>query len=139
MTTMSLIILHGIDMNKILIVDDNEVNRDILRRRLERSDYKVLLARDGQESLDMLAVDKPDLILMDINLPDMDGWEVIRFIKSCAEYVYIPVIILTAHTRDECEKTALNAGCDDFEVKPVNFPILQKKIEFQLNRSIFNP
>jgi CheY-like chemotaxis protein len=123
-------------MTKILLVEDNEVNRDMLSRRLARKGYDVLLAVDGRQGVDMAASETPDLILMDMDLPVIDGWEATRKVKADAGTRKIPVIALTAHAMVGDKQRALEAGCDDYDTKPVDFPRLLEKIEAALGRSI---
>ena len=119
-------------MARILIVEDNEMNRDMLSRRLSRRGYQVLTANDGKAGIDAAVQDQPDLILMDLSLPGIDGWEATRRLKADPRTRAIPVIALTAHAMAGDEKTALEAGCDDYETKPVDFPLLLKKIQTRL-------
>jgi two-component system cell cycle response regulator DivK len=125
-------------MPRILVVEDNEDNRDSLSRRLERRGFEVLLAIDGKNGVEMAAAEKPDLILMDMNMPEMDGWEATRKIKaaSAADAVApdIPVIALTAHAMSGDRERALEAGCSDYHTKPVEFPKLLAQIETLLQR-----
>ena len=121
-------------MPTLLLVEDNEMNRDMLSRRLERRGYTVLLAVDGAEGLALAQSQRPDLILMDMSLPVMDGWEATRRLKSAAETKSIPVIALTAHAMATDEQKAREAGCDDFDTKPVELPRLLDKIAVLLNR-----
>jgi CheY-like chemotaxis protein len=114
---------------KILLVEDNEMNRDMLSRRLKRHGYTVITAHDGEQGYAMACSDAPDLILMDIGLPEMDGWEVTRLLKSNANTRHIPVIALTAHAMRSDRDKAFEAGCDDYDTKPVEFPRLHEKIE----------
>ena len=116
-------------MSKILLVEDNEMNRDMLSRRLERKGFEVVIAVDGQAGVDMAASGNPDIILMDLSLPVMDGWEATRRIKADPKTQSIPVIALTAHAMAGDEQKALEAGCDDYDTKPVNFKRLLGKIE----------
>jgi CheY-like chemotaxis protein len=116
-------------MAKILLVEDNEMNRDMLSRRLERKGYQVLIAVDGQQAIDLAAAEKPDLILMDMSLPVVDGWEATRRLKADAQTKPIPIIALTAHAMAEDERKAREAGCDDYDTKPVELPRLLTKIE----------
>ena len=116
-------------MAKILIVEDNEMNLDMLSRRLERRGYEVVIAMDGATGVSMAKSDKPDLILMDMSLPVMDGWEATRQIKADDDVKAIPVIALTAHAIAGDREKALAAGCDEYESKPVKFPRLLAKIE----------
>jgi two-component system, cell cycle response regulator DivK len=115
-------------MAKILIVEDNEVNRDMLSRRLTRRGYDVLIAVDGQQGIDMAHSETPDLILMDMSLPVLDGWEATKRLKSAPETKSIPVIALTAHALMSDRDHALEAGCDDYETKPIDFPRLLEKL-----------
>ena len=114
---------------RILLVEDNEMNRDMLSRRLLRRGHEVLFAVDGQEAVDMAASASPALILMDMGLPVMDGWEATRRIKADPRTRAIPVIALTAHAMAEDRDKALAAGCDDFDTKPVEIARLLAKIE----------
>jgi len=116
-------------MSKILLVEDNEMNRDMLSRRLTRKGYTVVLAEDGQQGIDLARSEKPDLILMDLSLPVVDGWEATRTLKQAAETRHIPIIVLTAHAMAGDEQRARETGCDDFDTKPVDFNRLQGKIE----------
>jgi two-component system, cell cycle response regulator DivK len=116
-------------MPTILLVEDNEMNRDMLTRRLERKGYRVITAHDGSQGHDMAHSESPDLILMDMSLPVMNGWEVTRRLKSDNATRHIPVIALTAHALATDRTKALEAGCDDYDTKPVDFGRLQKKIE----------
>jgi CheY-like chemotaxis protein len=115
-------------MSKILLVEDNEMNRDMLSRRLERKGFEVLIAVDGQAGVDMASTTSPDIILMDLSLPVMDGWEATRRIKADPATQGIPVIALTAHAMKEDEQKARDAGCDDYDTKPVNLNRLLDKI-----------
>lgn len=114
---------------KILVVEDNEMNRDMLCRRLARKGYTVLVARDGIEGVSVAQAELPDLIIMDLSLPRIDGWEATRRLKSDPKTQSIPVIALTAHAMSTDRDKALDAGCDDFDTKPVNFDRLVAKIE----------
>ena len=116
-------------MPKILIVEDNEENRDVLARRLERHGYSILVAVDGQAGITMAQDEHPDVILMDLNLPDVDGWEATKRIKANPQTASIPVIALTAHAVVGDEQRALQAGCDDYHSKPVEFTRLMGQIE----------
>jgi two-component system cell cycle response regulator DivK len=120
-------------MSRILLVEDNEMNRDMLSRRLERKAYEVIIAIDGQAGVNMASSESPDLILMDLSLPVIDGWEATRQIKANPTTQSIPVIALTAHAMAGDEQKALQAGCDDYDTKPVNFQRLLGKIETLLN------
>ena len=116
-------------MAKILLVEDNEMNRDMLSRRLERKGHSVTIAIDGAEGLDKARSDTPDLILMDMSLPAIDGWEVTRRLKADEATRRIPVIALTAHAMASDEQKAREAGCDDFDTKPIKLPRLLDKIQ----------
>jgi CheY-like chemotaxis protein len=116
-------------MAKILLVEDNEMNRDMLSRRLERKGHSVSIAIDGAEGLDKARSDTPDLILMDMSLPVIDGWEVTRRLKADEATRRIPVIALTAHAMASDEQKAREAGCDDFDTKPIELPRLLDKIQ----------
>jgi CheY-like chemotaxis protein len=116
-------------MPKILLVEDNEMNRDMLSRRLQRKGYGVVIALDGEEALTLAATEDPDLILMDISLPVMDGWEVTRRLKANEQTRHIPVIALTAHALSSDREKAFEIGCDDYDTKPVEFVRLSEKIE----------
>ncbi len=115
-------------MPKILIVEDNEMNRDMLSRRLERKGYDVVMAFDGLEGVSAVQSHKPDLILMDMGLPKMTGWEAARVLKGNPETWKIPIIALTAHAMSSDREEAVNAGCDDFDTKPIELPRLLEKI-----------
>ncbi|MDQ7027733.1 MAG: response regulator [Anaerolineae bacterium] len=121
-------------MAKILVVEDNEMNLDMLSRRLERRGYDVIIATDGATGVSLAKSDQPDLILMDMSLPIMDGWEATRQIKADDVAKVIPVIALTAHAIAGDREKALAAGCDEYESKPVKFPRLLAKIEDFLGR-----
>lgn len=116
-------------MAKILLVEDNEMNRDMLSRRLERRGYQVVMAEDGAAGVAMAKSECPDIILMDMSLPVVDGWEATRQIKGAPETRTIPVIALTAHAMAGDEEKALAAGCNDYETKPVDLPKLLAKID----------
>jgi two-component system, cell cycle response regulator DivK len=118
-----------IKMPKILIVEDNELNRDMLSRRLERKGYSVVCAHDGEQGHFLACSEAPDLILMDISLPLMNGWEVTRLLKSNERTRHIPIIALTAHALLTDRHTALDAGCEDYDTKPIDFDRLDKKID----------
>ena len=115
-------------MPKILLVEDNEMNRDMLSRRLVRKGYEVIVAEDGQKGVTLAQSERPDLILMDMSLPTMDGWEATRRIKASAEAGAIPIIALTAHAMASDRDKALEAGCDDYDTKPVEITRLLGKI-----------
>jgi two-component system, cell cycle response regulator DivK len=116
-------------MAKILLVEDNEMNRDMLSRRLERKGFQVVMAADGQQGVDLAMSEGPDLILMDMDLPIIDGWEATRRVKADASTRGIPVIALTAHAMVGDRDKAMAAGCDDYDTKPIDFPRLLGKIE----------
>ena len=116
-------------MPKLLIIEDNEMNRDLLSRRLRRRGYEILLAVDGQQGVEMARSETPDLILMDMALPVIDGWEATRRLKSIAETRAIPIIALSAHAMAGDREKALEAGCDDYDTKPVELNRLLSKIQ----------
>ena len=122
-------------MAKILLVEDNEMNRDMLSRRLERRGHQVTIAADGQQALDIAASDKPDLILMDMSLPILSGWEATQKLKASEATRTIPVIALTAHAMAEDEKRARESGCDDYDTKPIELARLLGKIDALLASS----
>ena len=113
---------------KILLVEDNELNRDMLSRRLIKKGYTVVSAANGKEGIDMSLSEKPDVILMDLSLPIINGWDATREIKSNVDTARIPIIALTAHAMAEDRKKALDAGCDEYDTKPIEFEGLLKKI-----------
>lgn len=121
-------------MTKILLVEDNEDNRDMLSRRLARKGYEVVIATDGAQGVSMAGTESPDLILMDMSLPVLDGWEAARQIKGNADTQAIPVIALTAHAMSGDREKALAAGCDDYDVKPIDLVRLLSKIESNLQK-----
>jgi CheY-like chemotaxis protein len=116
-------------MPRILLVEDNEMNRDMLSRRLERRGFEILAAPDGAEGVRMALAEKPDLVLMDMSLPVMDGWDATRAIKADPAGKEIPVIGLTAHAMAGDREKCLAAGCDEYDTKPVEFPRLMEKID----------
>ncbi|NOX76489.1 MAG: response regulator [Gammaproteobacteria bacterium] len=116
-------------MSKVLLVEDNEMNRDMLSRRLERKGFQVVFAQDGGAAVDQALSEQPALILMDMSLPVMDGWEATRRIKANPDTQAIPIIALTAHAMAGDKEKALEAGCEDYDTKPVDFPRLLDKIE----------
>ena len=120
-------------MAKILIVEDNELNRDMLSRRLMRKGFEVVMAEDGQKGVDMSISENPDLILMDLSLPVMDGWEATSTIKNSEETKKIPIIVLTAHAMAGDREKALEAGADEYDTKPIEFKRLLGKIKDFLN------
>src|SRR5580692_2589113 len=109
-------------MQKILLVEDNEMNRDMLSRRLIRNGYEVVIAIDGQQGVDMALSERPNIILMDMSLPVIDGWEATRRIKADASTRAIPVIGLTAHAMAGDREKAMEAGCEDYDTKPIELP-----------------
>jgi len=121
-------------MPKILLVEDNEMNRDMLSRRLIRKGYEVILAIDGQSGVESAQANTPDLVLMDMSLPIVDGWEATRRLKADVATKHIPIIALTAHAMSNDRERALEAGCDDYDTKPVDLPRLLGKIEAALDR-----
>jgi two-component system, cell cycle response regulator DivK len=116
-------------MPKILLVEDNEMNRDMLSRRLERRGYRVAIALDGEQGVAMAGSEAPDLVLMDMSLPVLDGWEAARRLKAVPETRAIPIIALTSHAMVGDREKAIAAGCDDYDTKPVEFQRLLEKIE----------
>ena len=115
-------------MAKILLVEDNEMNRDMLSRRLTRKGFEVLIAEDGQKGMDMTQNEHPDLVLMDMSLPVVDGWEATRQLKAAEETKHIPIIALTAHAMAGDREKTLEAGCDDYDTKPIELARLLEKI-----------
>ncbi len=122
-------------MTRILLVEDNEMNRDMLSRRLSRRGFEVLVAENGQSGVLLTASQKPDIVLMDMSLPVMDGWEAARRLKSDPATSGIPIIALTAHAMASDRERALEAGCDDYDSKPVDMVRLLDKIEHLLSAS----
>ncbi len=120
-------------MPRILLVEDNDMNRDMLSRRLIRNGYEVVIAVDGQQGVDMALAEKPDLILMDMSLPVIDGWEATRRIKAEGTTARIPVIALTAHAMAGDRERAIEVGCDDYDTKPVEIARLLGKMATLLN------
>ncbi len=116
-------------MAKILIVEDNEMNRDMLSRRLIRKGFDIIMAEDGQKGVDMSISDSPDLILMDLSLPVMDGWQATTTIKSNDITKKIPIIVLTAHAMAGDREKAMEAGADEYDTKPIEFKRLMRKIK----------
>ncbi len=116
-------------MAKILLVEDNEMNRDMLSRRLMRKGHEVAMATDGREGVDMARSGEYDIVLMDMSLPEIDGWEATRRLKQAAETQALPIIALTAHAMAGDRDKALEAGCDDYDTKPIDLPRLLGKIE----------
>ncbi len=121
-------------MPKILLVEDNEMNRDMLSRRLTRKGFDVVIAVDGSEALDMVAAELPALILMDMSLPVIDGWEATRRLKADASTCDIPVIALTAHAMSSDREKCLAVGCDDYDTKPIELKRLLEKMQKHLER-----
>ena len=123
-------------MPRILLVEDNEMNRDMLSRRLERKGYEVIVAADGKTGLELARALSPDLILMDMSLPGVDGWEAMRILKAAPETRQLPIIALTAHAMPADRERALEAGCDDYDTKPVEFQRLLAKMDAHLRAAI---
>jgi CheY-like chemotaxis protein len=121
-------------MARILLIEDNELNQDVLSRRLQRKGYQVLIAVDGLQGIALARAVRPDLILMDLRLPGIDGWQATRQLKAAPETCATPIIALTAHAIAGDREKALAAGCDDYEAKPVDFPRLLTKIETLLGK-----
>ena len=121
-------------MSKILLVEDNEMNRDMLSRRLARRGFDVVIATDGQQGVAMARSESPDLIVMDMSLPVLDGWEATRRLKAAPETRSIPIIALTAHAMPGDRERAFDAGCDDYDTKPIDLARLLQKLEALLNR-----
>lgn len=119
-------------MPRILVVEDNAENSDALSRRLQRRGFEVLIAADGAAGVNMTVAEKPDLVLMDMNMPEMDGWEATRQIRAKDEFKQLPIIALTAHAMSGDRERALEAGCSDYHTKPVEFPKLMQQIESML-------
>ena len=122
-------------MKRVLVVEDNEMNRDVSSRRLMRRCFDVLLAKDGTDGLVMAETCSPDLILMDLGLPEIDGWECARRLKASTTTRRIPIIALSAHAMVGDRERALRAGCDDFDTKPIDFGALLNKMEQVLQRA----
>jgi two-component system cell cycle response regulator DivK len=122
-------------MHKVLLVEDNAENRDALSRRLQRRGYDVIIATDGKQGVAMAQAEAPDVILLDISLPEMDGWEVARTLEASEATRGIPVIALTAHAMAGDREKALEVGCDEYHTKPVQFPKLLAQIEAVLEKS----
>ena len=116
-------------MAKILLIEDNEMNRDMLSRRLDRKGYQVVIAMDGQQGVELARTEAPDLILMDMSLPILDGWEATRQLKNANETQAIPIIALTAHAMAGDREKALAAGANDYDTKPIELPQLLEKIQ----------
>jgi two-component system, cell cycle response regulator DivK len=122
-------------MKKILLVEDNEMNRDMLSRRLVRNGFEVAIAVDGEQGIAMAQSEHPDLILMDMSLPVIDGWEATRRVRASGMTSDIPIIALTAHAMSGDREKAIEAGCDDYDTKPIEMPRLLEKINALLERS----
>jgi len=122
-------------VQRILLVEDNEINRDMLSRRLERKGFQVLIAVDGEQGVAMAESATPDLILMDMDLPVLNGWEAAQKLKAAPETRVIPIIALTAHAMAGDREKAMTAGCDDYDTKPVEFLRLLGKIQAQIAKS----
>ena len=116
-------------MTNVLLIEDNEMNRDMLSRRLTKRGYTVAMAIDGQQGIDMAVSEKPDIILLDMSLPVVDGWDAAKQIKANPASAGVPLIALTAHAMASDKERALSAGCDDFDTKPVELPRLLAKME----------
>lgn len=116
-------------MTKILLVEDNPDNIDMLSRRLRKREYEVAIAMSGTEALEMARSERPDIVLMDMELPDIDGWEASRRLRADPETARLPIIAVTAHAMAEHRERSLEAGCDEFETKPIDFKALVEKIE----------
>jgi CheY-like chemotaxis protein len=123
-------------VKRILIVEDNELNRDVLSRRLARQGYTVLTAASGEAGLTMAHAENPDVILLDLGLPEIDGWECARRLKQGADTSAIPIVALTAHAMIGDREKALDAGCDDFDTKPIDFGALLEKIDRLLHVTV---
>jgi two-component system cell cycle response regulator DivK len=121
-------------MNRILLIEDNELNRDMLSRRLQKRGYEVAMAVDGETGIAMAKAQAPALILMDVSLPGIDGWETTRRLKAAPETRAIPIVALTAYATPGDREKALSVGCDDFDIKPIDLPRLLGKIETLLKR-----
>ena len=121
-------------MTRVLLVEDDEMNRDMLSRRLQRKGFEVLIATDGLQGVELADAGTPDLILMDMSLPQLSGWEAASRIKSNSKVQSIPIIALTAHAMESDRQRALNAGCDDYDTKPIDLPRLLDKMEKLLNK-----
>lgn len=123
-------------MPKILIIEDNEENRDALARRLRRRGYEVVIALDGQQGVELTESEKPDIVLMDMNMPVLDGWQATRIIRTNPDTENLPIVGLTAHALAGDREKALQAGCADYHTKPVDFPQLLKQIEVLIKKSM---
>ena len=123
-------------MPKVLVVEDNEMNRDMLSRRLQRRGYEVVISVDGEDGVNKAQSEAPDIILMDMDLPVLDGWAATKMLKAAPETQSIPVIALTAHAMAGDREKALEAGCDDYDTKPVEFARLVEKMEKLLGKGV---
>ncbi|MGI0486967.1 response regulator [Pantanalinema rosaneae CENA516] len=123
-------------MARILLVEDNEMNRDMLSRRLARKGYQILIAIDGEQGVSMAQTERPDLILMDMSLPILDGWAATRKLKAIPETQAIPIIALTAHAMSGDREQCIAAGCDDYDTKPIEFARLLGKIQALLGQEV---
>ena len=123
-------------MSRILLVEDNEMNRDMLSRRLERKGFQILIAVDGAQGVAIACAELPDLILMDMSLPEIDGWEATRQLKANPQTSQIPIIALTAHAMAGDREKCISAGCDDYDTKPIEFPRLLSKIQTLLSNEV---
>ncbi len=121
-------------MPKILLVEDNEMNRDMLSRRLLKQGFEMVIAVDGEQAVDLARSEAPDLILMDISLPGLDGWEATRLLKTMPETRSIPIIAITAHAMAGDREKSLAAGCNDYDTKPIDFRRLLEKIQGVLGK-----
>lgn len=126
-------------MPKVFLVEDNEMNRDMISRRLTKRGYEVAIAVDGAEAVATVGTVRPDIILMDMSLPVIDGWEATRRIKSDPAFRHVPIIALTAHAMSGDREKALQAGCDDYDTKPIELQRLLDKMEALLNRPRADP
>jgi CheY-like chemotaxis protein len=116
-------------MARILVVEDNEINQELIIRRLQKRGYEVDMAENGVDGLEMARTTRPGIVLLDMSLPEMDGWEVASRIRADETIKHMPIIALTAHAMDGDRQKALDAGCDEYETKPIDFPALLEKIE----------
>ena len=123
-------------MSKLLLVEDNEMNRDMLSRRLQRRGYEVIIAVDGEEGVKKAQSEAPDLILMDMSLPVLDGWEATRRLKASPKTQSIPILGLTAHAMSSDREKAIEAGCDDYDTKPIEFSRLLEKVHSLLGNEV---
>jgi CheY-like chemotaxis protein len=123
---------------RLLIVEDNEINLDMLARRLAKQGYEILTASNGQQGIDMTITEQPDLVLMDMSLPIVDGWEATRKLKDNPKTRHIPIIALTAHAMASDREKSLQTGCDDYDTKPIELPRLLQKIEACLQEARLN-